>query len=119
MSQRQPGQVVFRSSNLANSQWWQMCLEHLKDQWPQQLEGMLRAGTLRKHLDGAVERVGRLQQAARAKGLDPQEFGFQELLAREVCPRNPNHDPDDPKELSPEGAKLLAEWEKKVEEEPD
>ena len=112
-------EVVSRSSNLANSQWWQMALEHLKDQWPRKMEGMLRAGTLREHLDGATRRAYRMQRAAEAKGLDPQDFGLQELMAREVCPRNPNHDPDNPKEMSPEGAKLLEEWEKKVEEEPD
>lgn len=105
-------------SSLPDSPWWQIVLDHLEEKWSEQLEVMLRNNSLRKHLEGVVGGVVRQEAKLQAQGQDPNDPGVVEVLNKLALQENPEYDPDNPKELSPAGRKLLEEFERKVNEEP-
>lgn len=95
-----------------DSLYYKMAIAHLKYEWPEKLEYLLKTGKLHEHLLDLEDKASTVEANMRRAypGMNGSEI--QEIAAKEwILVSNPDFDPDNPTELSPEGEKLLEEFE--------
>jgi hypothetical protein len=95
---------------LAQNPLWFQALDHLQEQWPDKLAGLLDQNGLKEYLDNQVDQT--LREVAKSRG--KPDSVLEQVLPTWVLNPNPNYDPENPKQLSPEHQQKLNDFKSRI-----